>query len=79
MISSLVSISSCTDNGLGAILIVIKNSLSFIQIIAPITLLIMATIHFINLIRNPDDKKRIPKIKNSFIAAAVIFFIPLLK
>ena len=36
----------------------------------------MASIHLTNLMRNPDDKKALPKLKNAFIAAAVVFLIP---
>ena len=67
----------CNSSALRAVLYAIRNMLNIIQIIAPILLLIMASIHFFNLMRNPDEKKNIKKAINSFIAAAVIFFIPL--
>jgi hypothetical protein len=74
----LVSASSCSDPGLARILLAVKNMLSLIQIIAPIVLLIMASINLFQLMMSPDDKKKVKRIINSFIAAAVLFFIPML-
>ena len=74
----LASLNNCKDPGLEGTLVAVKNIITLIQIIAPILLIIMASIHFFNLMKNPDNKKLLPKIKNSFIAAAVIFFIPML-
>jgi len=70
--------SECNSSALRAVLYAVKNMLSLIQIIAPILLIIMASIHLFHLVRNPDNKKGMKKVINSFIAAAVIFFIPLL-
>ena len=70
-------VSSCNDAGLSSILGVIKNVLNLIQIIAPILLLIMTAIHLTNLMRDPDDKKKLNKVKNSALAAIIIFFIPM--
>ena len=67
----------CNSSALKAVLYAIRNMLNLIQIIAPILLIIMASIHLFNAMNHPDDKKRIKKVINSFIAAAVIFFIPL--
>ena len=69
-------INECSSPELGAILYIVKRILSMISIVAPILLLIMGTIHIINLVKNPDDKKRIPKIRNSAISAVVIFLVP---
>ena len=74
----LASLNSCKDVGLARTLMSFKNMLTLIQIIAPILLIIMASFHLVKLMTNPDDKKKLQKVKNSFIAAAVIFFIPLL-
>jgi len=73
----LVSVSSCNDAGLARVMLGIKNGLNLIQIIVPILLMVMASINIAKVVRNPDDKKLIPKIKNSFMAAAVVFFVPL--
>ena len=77
MFEKLVEV-NCSSPGLGGILFAIKNMLNLIQIIAPILLIVMASLHIFAVMRNPDDKKRVKKVINSFIAAAVIFFIPML-
>ena len=66
----------CASPALLPLLSAVRKILGIIGIIAPILLIVMASIHLINLLRNPDDKKGLPKIRNSFIAAAVIFLIP---
>ena len=70
-------VSSCNDPGLSSLLGVVRNVMNLIQIIAPILLLVMAAIHLTQLMRDPDDKKKIKKVQNSALAA-VIFFIPML-
>ena len=66
----------CASPALLPILSAVRKILGIIGIIAPILLLVMASIRLIELMRNPDDKKGLPKLRNSFIAAAIIFFIP---
>ena len=78
MIEFLINISECQDTGLASILNAVKNLLLLIQIIVPILLIVMGTIHLVNLMKNPDDKKALSKIRNSFIAAIVIFLIPVI-
>lgn len=72
----LVSQSTCSEPALGKMLYVVKNILGIIQIISPILLIVMLSIHLTNIMRNPDDKKALPKIKNAAIALIVIFLIP---
>ena len=69
-------INDCKSAELSLIMLFIKRGLNIIHIIAPILLLISLSIHFFNLMRNPDNKKLVPKIRNSAIAAIVLFFIP---
>lgn len=69
---------ACDDVTLKNILSIIKRILLLVQIFAPILLIVMASIAFFNSMRNPDDKKETKKIFNKFIAAAMIFFIPVL-
>ena len=76
MLELLVTISECSDSGLSQILLIVQRSIRMIQILVPIVLMIMASIHLVNLIRDPDDKKRKPKVRNAFLAAAIVFFIP---
>ena len=73
----LVSVSSCTDPGLRSIMSFVKNTLTLIQIIVPILLIIMASIRIAQVVRDPDDKKAKAKIKPTIIAALVVFFIPM--
>ena len=66
----------CNDNSLQSIMTFIKNTLNVIHIVVPILLIVMASINLAKMLKNPDDKKGISKIKNIFIAAIVVFFIP---
>ena len=72
----LISVSSCNDSGLKSIMLFIKNTLTLIQIIVPILLIIMGSVNLAKIMKNPDDKKGLSRIKNSFIAAIIVFFIP---
>lgn len=76
MIQILDMSSKCSDAALSATLKITKNIISFIGMIVPIILLTMAVINLVRLIMNPDEKKNISKIKNSFIAAIVVFMVP---
>ena len=78
MINLLVSASTCSDAALAMILKTVRNVLTLIQIIAPILLMIMATVELVQLMKDPDDKKKFKKVQNSALAAIVIFFIPML-
>ena len=66
----------CNNQGLQGILLVLKNITTLIQIIVPILLIVFATISLIKLINNPEEKNGIKKIINQFIAAIIIFLIP---
>lgn len=66
----------CSSPVLAAVLGVTKNIMNLIGIIAPILLIIMTAVNLIRLIKNPDDKKGMPSLRNSMIAAVVIFLIP---
>lgn len=76
MIDFLVSINECSSAGLAMLMQVVKRTLSIIRIVAPIILLISLAMNLSKLMSNPDNKKLLPKIRNSAIAAVVIFFIP---
>ena len=69
---------SCEESAIGGIVSVIKNGLTIIQIVGPILALIMVSIRLFQLVKNPDDKKGLSKIKNALIALVVLFFIPML-
>ena len=68
----------CSDHALGGILSVIYNLIQVIQIVVPIILLIMVTINLIQLVMNPEDKKKISSLKNKFLAAVFVFIVPVI-
>lgn len=70
--------SSCSDPALGVILGIVKNVLNVIQILGPIVSIVALIYHVISLMRNPEDKKAISKIKNSAIALVVLFMVPVI-
>ncbi len=71
-------VTTCNDSSLQSVLSIVKNILLLIQIIIPILLMIFATISLIKLVKNPEEKNGIKKIINQFLAAAIIFFIPVI-
>ena len=66
----------CTDKALENILGTASNVISLIQLIVPFILLIMVSIELTKLVMNPEDKKGLKAIKNKFLAAVIVFFIP---
>ncbi len=68
----------CTNQSLQGIFSIVKRIVQLIQIIVPILLIIFASISFMKLVKNPEEKKGTKKIMNQFLAAVIIFFIPLL-
>ena len=68
----------CNDYSIMPILVIIKNTLSLIQIIVPILLIIMASIQLLKVVKQPDNQKEIKKILNIFLAAIIVFFIPMI-
>ncbi len=68
----------CTNQSLQGIFSIVKRIMQLIQIIVPILLIIFVSISFIKLVKNPEEKQGTKKIMNQFLAAAIIFFIPLL-
>lgn len=70
--------SACNDAALSLVLSAFKKALSLIQLLGPILLFISLTYTFIQLVRKPDEKKYVSRIKNSLIALLVVFFVPLI-
>ena len=68
----------CSDYALASFLDVSRRIVEFIQMIAPILLLIMATIQLVQLMVNPDVKDGRKKLYHKFQAAAIIFFVPII-
>ncbi len=69
-------LTNCNNAELGSILYIVKNILNILMIIAPILAIISLSILFFKMVKDPDDKKGLPKIRNSLIALAVLFLIP---
>ena len=71
------SIITCDDPSLAGVLSIVKQLMLLIQIVAPILLIVAASVSFIRLVENPDLKNGKMKIMRQFVAAAIVFFIPL--
>ena len=72
--------SCCSDFAIAKYISIVKAVLNIIHIVAPIILIIMATIDVTKLVTNPDDKGEKIKhsLKNKIVATVIIFFIPYL-
>lgn len=68
---------TCNDKVLSGILYNVKTIMLLIQIIVPILLIVWSGYEFFKLMMNPDEKSGTKKIVNKFIAAAIVFFIPM--
>ena len=70
---------SCCQSGELALFLKLFNTfIQLIQVIVPIVLLVMLCVNLGQLVINPDDKKKEKQILNKFIAASMVFFIPIL-
>lgn len=67
----------CNSTVLKVVLGPVKNLISLIQIIGPLLCICSLIFLFIRSMQNPDDKKIFFKIKNSILACAITFFVPL--
>ncbi len=68
----------CSDPALVSVLSVFNNLFKLIQIIVPLVLLCMATYQLVQMMRNPEMKNGIKSLTNKFLAAGIVFFVPLL-
>ena len=66
----------CGDYGLVLIIDTARRVMGIIQLAVPIMLIIWATLQLLKLVMNPDEKNGVKKLINKFIAAAIVFFIP---
>lgn len=66
----------CGDPGIAVLLDSVRKIVNLIQIIVPILLMVMASIKFTQMVMNPDRKGGLASIRNMFVAAALVFFIP---
>ena len=68
----------CSDYSIVMVLDNFRKIFDIIQLVVPIMLIIWSAVGFINLIMHPDEKKGIKGITNKYIAAVVVFFIPVI-
>ena len=68
----------CNNPGLQNILVVVRNLLNLVMILVPIIAIISLAYTFISLMRDPDNKKTFPRVKNTLIACVIVFFIPII-
>ena len=68
----------CSNRVIAAMIHPINNIINLIQVIVPIILLIMVSVNLTQLVINPDDKKLLKSIKNKFLAAVFVFFVPVI-
>lgn len=71
-------INVCSDASLMIIFSAVKRIVLIIQIVVPVLLLTFGTLSFIKLVKNPETKNGLKKIYNQFIAAAIVFFLPII-
>ncbi len=70
--------SSCSDPAVLVVLKIVKSILNLVQMIGPILAIVSLIYTIIMLIKNPDEKKYVKRIKNSLIALLLVFFVPVI-
>lgn len=70
----------CNDYGIAIFLNIIKNAIEVIQIIVPVILIGASMIELFKMVTspNPEDKTGVKSITNKFVAAAIVFFLPII-
>ena len=68
----------CSEAEMSGIIVIVKETLEILQIIVPIVLLVMAMFQMSKMMVYPDDKKLLKALYNKFIAATVIFVLPVI-
>lgn len=74
----ILDVGVCNDPAILPFLNIVRRIIFLLQIVVPIILIIWASISFATMMMNPDEKQGLKKILNKFIAAIVVFIIPLL-
>ena len=69
----------CNDYSIAIFIAIIKNAIEVIQIIVPVLLIAMSMVQLFKMLTssNPEDKKGIKSLTNKFVAAAIVFFLPI--
>lgn len=71
--------SACGDPAMAGFVLIIKRSLTIIQIIVPIILIISVCISLTQMLINPDEDKKPKKaLINKVIAAVCVFLLPMI-
>ena len=73
----MINILFTCDSSISSIMLFVKNVLNLIMIFTPILAIIYISTNVAKLVRNPDEKKELGKIKNRLLALAIVFFVPL--
>lgn len=68
----------CSDIGVASIVNFFRNAIELLQIIVPIILLLSASVELVKLVKDPEKKNGHKGIYNKFLAAAIVFFIPVM-
>jgi cell wall-associated NlpC family hydrolase len=68
----------CNDYGLVSVLDIARKFINLLQIIVPILLIIFSCYQFIRLMANPEEKNGLKKVYNKYIAALVVFILPII-
>ena len=69
----------CNDYSIAIFISIIKNAIEVIQIIVPILLIAMSMVQLFKMLTSSDprDKKGVKSLTNKFVAAAIVFFLPI--
>lgn len=68
----------CSSPFLATFLPAARKTIMIIQIMVPIVLIVAATFKFFSMMKDPEQKNGTKKIINTFVAAVIIYFIPVL-
>ena len=66
----------CSSVEMNSIMYIVKSIMTTLMIIAPILAIISLSILLVRKVMKPDEEKSTKKIKNVFLALAILFFIP---
>ena len=69
---------SCESGLLNNFFYIVKNIMNIIMIVSPILAILSFTLTLFKMATDPENKKLIKNLKNSFTALLVIFFIPMI-
>jgi hypothetical protein len=69
----------CNDYSIAIFIAIIKNAIEVIQIIVPLLLIAMSMVQLFKMLTSSDprDKKGVKSLTNKFVAAAIVFFLPI--